>query len=122
MGIRDYLSGIGDKFRSYFSKGSADPTGPEDERGRNAQVGYKERENWFDKFLSYSGAVLKYMGLTTVALTGVGAIALGVQYLRGSFPYKDVRENAFAITQNRLNEKPAKPLKQGVNFFFSPFV
>ncbi len=117
MALRDYFSNV----RRYFSRREAElPI--LDERGRNAQVGYKQRENIFDKFLAFSGKTLKYAGFWAVALTGIGAIAIGVQYLRGSWPFRDVRENAYIITQNTINEKPARPLRQGVNAYIPPFV
>jgi len=117
MGIKEFWNGT----RSYFSRKKTESQ-TNDERGRNAQVGYQQRRTWFDKTLDGIGKTLKYIGFTSVAITGIGAIALGVQYIRGTWPYRDVRENAFIITQNALTEKPARPLKQGVNTFIPPFV
>ena len=110
-----------ERMRNYFSRRETEPV-TNDERGRNAQIGYEQRETWFDKLLAGTGKVLKYLGFGAAVLTGVGAIALGVQYIRGSWPYRDVRENAFVITQNAITEKPARPLKQGVNAYIPPFV
>ena len=117
MGIKEFWNGT----RSYFSRKKTESQ-TNDERGRNAQVGYQQRRTWFDKTLDGIGKTLKYIVFTSVAITGIGAIALGVQYIRGTWPYRDVRENAFIITQNALTEKPARPLKQGVNTFIPPFV
>lgn len=116
MGIREYFGRV----RNYFSR--KETVREQDERGRNAQVGYEQRKNLFDRFLDGLGKVAKYVGFTTVALTGIGAVALGVQYLRGGFPFREERENAYVIVQNTINEKPARPLKQGVNIYVPPFV
>lgn len=118
MGIRDMYNGV----RNYFSRDRTEQPVINDERGRNAQVGYLQRRTWFDKTLDFFGTVGKYLGFGAIALTGVGAVALGVQYIRGQWPYRDVRDNEYVITQNTITEKPARPLKHGVNAFVRPFV
>jgi regulator of protease activity HflC (stomatin/prohibitin superfamily) len=118
MSLRDFYRSAG----NYFSRREYERVPINDDRGRNAQVGYKQRETWFDRFLARTGKFLKYFGFGAAVATGIGAIALGVQYLRGSWPYRDNRENAWVITQNAINEKPAEPLRPGVNVFVPPFV
>ena len=124
MGIRDYLSGIGDKFRSYFyrEKNTSEENSLRREKSESDPVGYLERENLFDKFIKYTGTALKYLGFATVAATGIGAVAIATQYIRGKWPFYDVRENEFAITRNAITEKPSRPLRQVVNTLVTPFV
>lgn len=126
MTLRDYVSKAGEKFRSYFSRRDSveepNEVVNQDERGRNAQVGYLQKRTWFDKFLDGTGKLFKYLGFIGATATVVGGIALGTQYVRGGWPFKEVKDNEYVITQNTITEKPARPLQQGVNSFISPFV
>lgn len=103
--------------RNYFSRSKTPEVKLNDDRGRNAQTGYLQRRSWFDKTLDFVGKALLYTGLTVTAATGIGAIALGIQYVRGGSPYREVRNNEYEITQNRITEKPTRPTEQGVNIF-----
>ncbi len=116
MGIRETLRNI----RNYFSRDKT-PLKFNDDRGRNAQMGYLQRRTLFDKTLDFIGKTALYIGLTLTAATGIGAVALGVQYIRGAPPFRDVRDTSFEITQNTVTEKPTRPNKPGVNLFVPPF-
>jgi len=119
MTIGESLKNFGNKLRSYSHQRE---NTLENDRERNSQTGYLQRENWFDRTLRHLGRSLAYAGIVATSLTGIGGIALATQYIRGGFPFKDERDNAFVITQNAITEKPARPLKQGVNLYVPPFV
>lgn len=116
-GVRSYIGRI----KNYFTR-RKNPSNTLSRDSETDPVGYLERENLFDKFLKYTGKILTYVGFTAVALTGIGAAAIATQYIRGKWPFEDVPRNEYVITRNKINEKPSRPLRQGVNVFIRPFV